>query len=50
MAEIKTRKAQRLYSEAKQIILGGNMLLSKDQKCFYRIYGHHIFLNQIRSL
>ena len=34
MAELKTRKGQKLYSEAKQIILGGNMLLSKRPEMF----------------
>ena len=37
-------KGQKLYKKAKNLIPGGNMLLSK-KKCFYQIFGHLIMVN-----
>ena len=37
-------KGQELYRLAKNLIPGGTMLLSNDQKCLFQIYGPLIFL------
>ena len=45
MQKIKMRKSyKRIWLEAKKIIPGGNSLLSKDLKDFYRMVGLRITL------
>ena len=47
MAEINIKKGLKKYKEAKKIILGGNMLLSKRPEMFFcQIDGLHILNDQ----